>query len=202
MQIAVDRSQIYEALADLPRFGSEFVSEDIPANGLYIFYERGETIQYGGGHAPRVVRVGTHLGDDRLPKRLAIHFHGRARRSVFRRHVGAAMERARRSPVIPCSSTGLDSVLFSDDLEREISRRFADYFTFSVVRVDCKEDRLRLEAGLIGALSAEPHTEPSAGWLGHHSCVDAIRSSGLWNRQHVGGPVLSTNDLGLLLQRV
>jgi len=42
----------------------------IPKNGIYIIFEKGETFE----GLDRVVRVGTHTGDNQLRSRLYQHF--------------------------------------------------------------------------------------------------------------------------------
>ena len=94
--------------------------------------------------------------------------------------------------------TSLDPKLFPVALEVEVSRYFEEMFTYSVVRVDDPSDRLRLEAGLIAALAVDPKPIPSERWLGHYSPVVAIQESGLWNRNHVHGLPVSSEDWALL----
>jgi hypothetical protein len=194
MQHAAGSRQIHDLLAGLPRFGAAFSALDLPRNGIYLFYELGETFSDGD----RIVRIGTHVGDARLPKRLKLHYAGRARRSVFRRNVGNALVRAGMVEGISSSAAPFGSDQFGPELEKAISARFAETFTFSVVQVDEMSARLRLEAGLIASLTSESALPPSSNWLGHHSTVAAVRESGLWNKNHVGGTLLSLADFELL----
>ena len=148
------------------------------------------------------MRVGTHRGEKRLANRLKLHYAGRARRSVFRRHVGNALVRAGLVVAIPSDAAPVDSDQFDPELESLISARFAETFIFSVLRVDEVSDRLRLEAGLIASLSSEPAAPPSKNWLGHHSTVRVVRESGLWNKHHVGGTPLAFADFELLRRSI
>src|SRR6478609_8106363 len=74
MKNAEPSRQIHEMLAGLPRHCSGFHAADLPENGIYFFYESGEVCE----GRDRIVRVGTHTGEDRLPKRLSLHFEGTA----------------------------------------------------------------------------------------------------------------------------
>src|SRR4051812_919707 len=57
----------------------------IPRNGIYVLFERGED-SHGGG---RIVRVGTHTGDNQLRSRLTQHFvKENKNRSIFRKNIG------------------------------------------------------------------------------------------------------------------
>jgi hypothetical protein len=198
MQHAAGSRQIHDLLAQLPRFSAAFSALDLPKNGVYVFYEVGETFE----DRDRIVRIGTHVGAGRLAKRLKLHYAGRARRSVFRRNVGNALVRAGLVEGISSNAAPFGSDQFGTELEKAISTRFAVTFTFSVVRIDEMSDRLRLEAGLIASLSSETAVPPSSNWLGHHSTVAAVRAYGLWNKNHVGGIPLSVTDLELLRQAI
>jgi hypothetical protein len=198
MRQTADSRQIHELLAGLPRFGDDFDPSYIPGDGIYVFYERGELFEGND----RIVRVGTHIGEGRLKKRLKLHYCGRARRSVFRRNVGNALVRAGVVKGIPSDAAPFSSAQFDPELEEAISARFVKTFTFSVFQVDDVSDRLRLEAGLIASLASDPAVTPSEHWLGHHSTVESIRGSGLWNRLHVGGAPLPHTDFELLRKSV
>ncbi len=63
-------SQLHNLFNALPRFHYPFNREEIILNGVYILFEEGE-YAHGGG---RIVRVGTHRGNNRLYNRLQEHF--------------------------------------------------------------------------------------------------------------------------------
>jgi hypothetical protein len=176
-----------------------------PARGVYFFFEPGETRADG---SPRVVRVGTHglkVGSkSTLLGRLSQH-RGRAsgtgnhRGSVFRLHVGAAL--IARGDVEAVGTWGQRSSAPRDVREAEVPVELAvsaHLATMSVLWVPVDDepgassDRGRIEAGAIAALSrlSNPAADPpSAAWLGHHAARPAIRASGLWNVNHVDGPL-------------
>ena len=76
----------------LIRYSYPFGSKGFPINGVYIFFEKGETITTPDGRIlDRIVRVGTHKKDDNLYKRLTQHFTGNITSSIFRKDIGGAL---------------------------------------------------------------------------------------------------------------
>jgi len=58
------------------------------SNGLYILFEEGEKFK----DYDRIVRIGSHDGDNRLVKRLRDHFlASKQRNSIFRKHIGRCL---------------------------------------------------------------------------------------------------------------
>ena len=59
--------------------------KEILQNGIYIIFERGEHFM----NFDRIVRVGTHNGDNQLRSRLNQHFvKENKNRSIFRKNIG------------------------------------------------------------------------------------------------------------------
>ncbi len=98
---------LHEQLEQLPTFQYPFNLDVLPENGIYFFYEKGESWGHGGTK-PRVVRVGTRK-DGNLRKRLAEHFLLDERkmsfdaskpapreRSIFRKNIGRALLNQRK----------------------------------------------------------------------------------------------------------
>lgn len=182
-------------------------------NGLYFFYEAGERSE----HAPdgRIVRIGNHpRSQDRLVGRLGDHYRfnaGAKNSSVFRRYLGGALIR-QRGAGSTCLSPGpgaghwehQDDVACPDcaGVELDIRDLLADRFSFRCVQVNDMPMRNRLEDRLIATVAACPTCRPSASWLGRHAYPVLVRSSGLWNTQHVGGPVMTAQDVSLFRQAV
>lgn len=70
---------------DLPRLNWEMIDQVPYQNGIYIMFEKGQS--YHG--MDRIVRVGTHRGQDRLLTRLKDHFiKVDANGSIFRKNIG------------------------------------------------------------------------------------------------------------------
>lgn len=72
----------------LKRHRFPFKDEKIPMNGIYILFEKGEK----GHGVDRIVRIGTHIGNDQLKPRLNQHFIKQNKdRSIFRKNIGRSL---------------------------------------------------------------------------------------------------------------
>ncbi len=173
-----------------------------PPNGVYFFFEPGEVRTDGTN---RVVRVGTHAltatSHATLLGRLRQHrgnlggSHpggGNHRGSVFRQHVGAALIRRDNLP------TGLlDSWLDRHgprpgwaaneaQIEQAVSRHI-QAMPFLWLAVPGRDDRGYIERNSIAITSSlsQGLDPPSPTWLGHYAFRIEIRTSGLWNIDHI-----------------
>lgn len=192
---------VHGHLRSLPVFGQP--SEVPITDGLYFFYERGESSE----HAPdwRIVRVGNHpQSDGTLVRRLREHYSNRKNSSVFRRYLGGALLRA-EDPHHPCLAPtpgkghwerkGEKPCRHCQPVEQDVSRVVRARFQFRCIAVSNRQERNRLEKALIATLSACPVCQPSREWLGRHAYPDAVRRAGMWNVQSVGSAPMSTADL-------
>ncbi len=172
-----------------------------PHNGIYVFYEKGETVTDGGHTWDRIVRIGTHRRDGNFRARIRQHYGpaktlgGNKNSSVLRKHLGGAIMR-RRDPEDPRLSDWLKpgGPTFRE-IEEDVSRSLRDHFTFVCFRVDDAADRLALESGLIALMAQAPLGPPTSGWLGRFAASPAIRRSGLWNTQCIDNPPLDSPRL-------
>jgi hypothetical protein len=204
-----DTDEFYWLLDDLARRvgGKRYLRDSNghsgwPRQGVYFFYEDGETRADGG---PRVVRVGTHaltaMGKATLWGRLRQHRGrlagrnpggGNHRASVFRRHVGAALILRSKSP-----DELLNSWLDRDQprdkrdsqeaqIEVQVSR-YIGAMPFLWLAVPGWADRGYIERNSIALLSrcTGGLDQPSDSWLGRSAWPPQIRDSGLWNVNHV-----------------
>lgn len=199
-------ARLHALLLSLPR---HVQPDQVPFNdGIYFFFERDEDSAHGPGG--RVVRIGTHRVDGVFRSRLAQHYHtgtGAKNASVFRRYLGGALLR-RRDPGNRClrPAPGHGHWEHQDGracprcetLEGEVSQLLGEAFGFTCVPVGDRDERRHLEARLIATVAACERCRPSTGWLGHAAYPAPVRASGLWNRQHVGGPTATTADLARL----
>ena len=77
--------ELHKIVAQGKRFDVDSKEEEFPKNGIYIMFEKDEKA-HGG---ERIVRIGTHTGKDRLPKRIKDHYkEERKDRSIFRKNIG------------------------------------------------------------------------------------------------------------------
>ena len=173
-----------------------------PQRGVYFFFEPGEVRRNG---TPRVTRVGTHAltatSKATLWGRLSQH-RGRGRgggnHRIFRRHVGAALlardgdPSGTAAPTWGSGSSAPREVVVAEHAHELRVSAYLRSLPFLWVAVDDPPSRDShrgvIERGAIGLLSrrANPVADPpSADWLGHHAPAAGIRTSGLWNVNHV-----------------
>lgn len=183
---------IHKFFNSLPRFTSKFNPEDIPENGVYVFFEKGEKFH----DMDRIVRVGTHTGEGRLASRLQEHLCGCNKdRSIFRKNIGRAILNKNNDPFLAKWNLDLTSkkninkyseTIEEQDLpyqfliEQKVSKYMNDNLSFAVVSVDDKKERLDYESYLIHTISADKSCKQSDSWLGNYSPVKKIRESGMW----------------------
>ncbi|RDI53629.1 hypothetical protein [Microvirga subterranea] len=176
---------------------------DWPNRGVYFFMEDGET-RSDSGSGPRIVRVGTHALTDSSCTKLWVRLRqhrgqgksggGNHRGSIFRLIVGAALM-ARYGHDFPTWGQGnnapADVRLGEITLEREVSKVIgAMPFLCLAIEDEASPRSLRgyIERNSIALLSnfeKGPLDPPSAGWLGHSCNRERVRTSGLWNQNHV-----------------
>jgi len=188
----------------LPRLDWTMIDRISYQNGIYIMFEKGEN--YNG--MDRIVRVGTHRGQDRLKKRLRDHFMEEdADGSIFRKNIGRAFLNMTSDPYLQVWEIDMHhsknvrnyghlvNARLEAELEAKISQYLRDNINFVCFPVDEEAERLRLEEGIIATLNRHPSFGPSNNWLGLNSPVQEIASSGLWNRQGLEGQPLSAEEL-------
>ena len=193
-----DVEAFYSLLEQLPtkRLGECSGQTAWPERGVYFFFEEGEMRADG---APRVVRIGTHALTDgsksTLWGRLSQHRGtvnpkgGNHRGSVFRDRVGKALL---RKAGIDLPGWGDRKCRTPEQLaaEADLEARVSDVLgQMTIAWLDVPDapgrNSLRgyIERNAIALLAGQEH--PSQGWLGHMSDRAPIRSSGLWNSNHV-----------------
>ncbi len=202
--------RFYDCLENLERRigGSRSLSVcssgmDWPQRGIYFFMEPGET-RSDSGRGLRVVRVGTHAlkpgAKSTLWQRLAQHRGttaggGNHRTSIFRHIVGTALI-ARNGLTCPSwNAMRTQSEERNEALERVTEHAVSVVigrmpFLWLAITDEPGRDSLRgyIERNAIALLSnrrAETLDPPSPDWLGHQCDRDKVRTSGLWNSDHV-----------------
>jgi hypothetical protein len=194
---------LHEWANSLQAFRFPFDESRIPTNGIYILFQKGETAH----GANRIVRVGTHNGDKQLRSRLRQHFLVENKdRSIFRKNIGRALLHRDHDPFLPLweldrTSQGMRDKHGGVDLDRQraiertVSEYIREHFSFVVVRVDERLERLRLESRMISTVSLCDACLPTAQWLGFSSPKEKIRESGLWLVNELYKQPLSVQDL-------
>ncbi len=181
--------EIHRLFNGLKQYEFPFDKNEIPKNGIYILFEKDETM----GEHKRIVRVGTHTGENQLQSRLKQHFLKENKdRSIFRKNIGRALLNADKDEFIAQweldLTTRANKENFSGQVDFEkqksIKKRVTEYiqnnFSFAVFEVLEKEQRLRIESRIISTVSNCTSCKPSENWLGLSSPKQKIRDSGLW----------------------
>lgn len=180
---------LHKVLSNMPRYSFPFAKDDIYRNGIYILFEKNEYSH----ETDRIVRIGTHRGDNNLYNRLKEHFINENKdRSIFRKNIGRAIlskdndkylemweidlqERKNREKYI-------DQIDFAkqQSIEKQVTEYIRNNLSFTVIEVDNKEDRLYYESKLISTISSCKECKCSKLWLGNYSPREKIRKSGMW----------------------
>lgn len=187
---------LHDKLQNLTRYSDGFEPKSIPKNGLYFLFENGEFAHNG----ERIVRVGTHTGQNNLPKRICEHLYTENKdRSVFRKHIGRSILAKNNDAFLDVWNFDLttkkdraEKSKFVDaekmiETESLVSHYIKQNLSFCVLQVDKKEDRLSVETALLSLLVRCPVCMASKGWLGLHHPNKKISQSGLWNIQGTRG---------------
>ncbi|MEO8426626.1 MAG: hypothetical protein ABI651_05885 [Verrucomicrobiota bacterium] len=203
--------EVHRLFSDLPKLEFPFDTGRIPRNGIYVLFEMGELAH----QVDRIVRIGTHTGNNQLSSRLEQHFIKENKdRSIFRKNIGRSILNGNRNPFL--AQWEID--LTTSDAKKKytgaidqrqlqaMEKRVTDYiqrnFHFVVFRVDEKAKRLLWESKIISTVSSCDECRPSENWLGLRSPKDKIRESGLWLVNELYKQPMSENDYEMLKTNV
>ncbi len=177
------------------------------AHGIYVLFEDGE-LAHG---VARIVRIGTHTGDNQLPSRIAEHFVKENKdRSIFRKNIGRALLNKDGDPFLDQWEIDLTTreartmhgQHIDKDKLRQTEKRVSDYMQhkirFLCFEIESKDDRQLWESRFAATVAQCAECRPSPTWLGRHSPKAKIRESGLWQEQHIDGQPLSPAEYGVL----
>lgn len=200
-------SQLHTTFNQLPHHHFPFDEKKMPLNGIYILFEKGEMAH----NTNRIVRVGTHNGDGRLPSRLKSHFIKENKdRSIFRKNIGRALLNKVRDPFLEQWELDLTSregrennqLKVDFDKQKQVEHQVSEYiqqsFWFVVFPVSKKDDRLFWESRIISTVSWCDECRPSENWIGLHLPKDKISESGLWLVNELKKQPLSENEFNYL----
>ncbi len=182
-------STLHILLSQLPRLDASSDMRQLPLNGIYVFFEKGETAH----RTDRIVRIGTHAGKDQMVLKLKLHVVNEHKdKSVFRKNIGRAILNGVNDPFLAqwnvdlTTSAAKQRHAGSIDTGKlhVVAMRVTDYIhrniSFAAIRVDEKAQRLLWESKIISTVSQCSECRPSNNWLGLHSPNEKIRESGLW----------------------
>jgi hypothetical protein len=160
---------LHESLSRLPRWKREDLSL-VPKNGIYVLFENGEE----GHGGERIVRVGTHRGQNNLPGRIREHLYKANKdRSIFRKHVGRCLLAKAADPFLAqweidltskesraANEHKVDKVRLQE-VEAEVTRYMVENFSFAVLRFDTEANRHEYEEALLSTIYHCPYCGPS-----------------------------------------
>ena len=200
---------IHQWFNEMKKFTFPFNKQEIPENGIYILFEKGEFAH----STNRIVRIGTHTGQNQLRSRLFQHFLKENKdRSIFRKNIGRALLNKDKDVFLEKWELDLttrnarnlysDSVDFEKqkEIEKRVTKQIQDNFSFIVFQIDEKDKRLEFEAKIISTVSLCEKCKPSENWLGNLSPKEKIRKSGLWLVNELWKTPLSNENMMELKQ--
>lgn len=187
--MSIECSAVHSIVSAMERHFFPYNENKIPRNGIYILFEKEEK----GHNLDRIVRVGTHTGDNQLRPRLKQHFLSPNKdRSIFRKNIGRSILNKNNDPFLHWWDLDLTTKLAKEKykkiidtkyqkiIEQEVTQNIQNNFSFVVFEVNNKSDRLKIESQLISTVSLCYECIPSNAWLGNHSPKAKIVGSGLW----------------------
>jgi len=209
---------LHEQLGQLPIVGFPLKLEQLPFNGIYFFYEAGETWGHGGGKS-RIVRIGTSR-DGNFRNRIAEHYLLKESsmdfdiskpaphdRSIFRKNIGRVLLNRARDDYLGIWNIDfttkkkreqygyLRDIQKEANIESNVTKLLRQNFCFRFIIVDSKEERLELEKALIGTVAQCTLCKPSGNWLGNDSPDEKVKEKGLWQKQQLEHRPLSDSEM-------
>lgn len=190
--------------SEMERLNFPFDTKKIHLNGIYILFEHDEK-SHG---VDRIVRIGTHTGENQLRSRLQQHFLRENKdRSIFRKNIGRAILHRVKDPFLEQwnweltkreAKESLGKMVDrnkQENIEKQVTEYIQQKFSFAVFHVPEKEKRLSIESKIISTVSLCDVCTASSGWLGLHSPKRKIRESGLWQVNELYKEPLSREEL-------
>jgi hypothetical protein len=207
---------LHEQLEPLPLIKHPFNLNHLPTDGIYFFYETGETWSHGALF-PRIVRVGS-CRKGNFQNRISEHFLLNSSkmnytvdqaaphdRSIFRKNLGRALLNKANDPYLAvwnldftsAASRGtnkhLRDLIHEKKIEAEVTQLLREKFSFRFIKFDPNVPVMGstgFESNLIGTLARCQQCHQSPGWLGNYSPETKHHESGLWLYQHLASPEL------------
>jgi hypothetical protein len=194
----------------MKRFYFPFNAGEIPSDGVYVLFERGEKAH----GVDRVVRIGTHTGDNQLRSRLFQHFLKENKdRSIFRKNIGRALLNRDKDRFLEQWELDLTERKAKDrfangidfmkqkEVEKRVTEHIQKNFSFIALGIKDKAKRLEFESKIISTVSLCDECRPSQAWFGLFSPKDKIKKSGLWQVNELNKTQLNENEISDL-QRI
>lgn len=181
--------ELHKIFNNAKRYEFPFDEKNIPKNGIYILFEKGEKAH----DKDRIVRIGTHTGNNQLSPRLKQHFLNENKdRSIFRKNIGRALLNKAKDSFLEQWELDLttkyakeklkDKINFEKQkqVEKQVIKYIQENFSFVVFPIEDKNKRLKIESKIISTISLCKECKHSENWLGLFSPKEKIKESGLW----------------------
>ena len=189
--------QIHAFLNNLTRFVYPYDENYLPKNGIYVQFEKNEF-----AHSyDRIVRIGTHDGQNNLKQRIFEHFKIEGIRSVFRRKIRCAIVNQNiksgfsnwtQEDLKDCGISKIGEAkrrLQAKGKWKEIDEILSEYIidnvSFACIEVNNHRDRKLFESRLISTISNCSECKNTDKWLGIYSTTEKVRYSGLWQEKEL-----------------
>jgi len=209
---------LHNILESCPLIAYPFDLEKLPLNGIYFFYEKGETNAHNGNLG--IVRVGTHKSNN-FRSRISEHYlmdgmktfdensPAPKDRSIFRKKLGRALLNKMKPAYLPIwekdFTTKVERAKYKNkrdialeiQVENQTTKILRNNFSFRFIEIADQEQRMGkkgIESRLIGTLSHCRLCKPSSQWLGNFSPKKQIQESGLWLIQHLSSDGINDAD--------
>ena len=184
---------LHDTLSQRPRLRREDLTH-VPDNGIYVLFEKGEE----GHGVERIVRIGTHTGQNNLGPRIREHLYTPNKdRSIFRKHVGRCLLAKECDPFLTqwqfdlttkasraLNGHKVDSARLRE-VENKVTRYMIENFSFAALRFDTRAERLQYEVILLSTIFKCRDCGPSETWLGKISS-HLGNYKRLWPLEHAG----------------
>ncbi len=199
---------LHAQLEKLPLFKYPFDLNNLPDNGIYFLYEKGETWGHGEDK-PRIVRIGSckngnfrsRISEHYLLDERKMNFNSKQaapkERSIFRKNIGRALLNKQKMDYLNIweidftdrksrkQKAHIRNIKLEKEIEMQITRIIRESFSFRFIELKNAMGSQGLESRLIGTIAQCRLCRPSKNWLGLHSPIDKIQESGLWLVQHL-----------------
>ena len=198
---------IHKLFCGVKRFTFPFCKNKIPKNGIYVLFENGEIAH----SVDRIVRIGTHTGQNQLYSRLNQHFLVENKdRSIFRKNIGRAILNKNNDDFIKYWELDLTTRHSKEkylgkidnkkqnEIEKDVTNYIQNNFSFIVFEVDDKDRRLTIESKIISTVSLCSECKQTQQWLGNYSTKRKIIESGLWLVNELWKEPLNNEDINIL----
>lgn len=197
----------------LKKFTYPYNETQISKNGIYILFESGELFK----GLDRVVRIGSHTGNNRLFTRINEHYiKDDHRDSIFRKHLGRCfLTIYERTDYIESWNLKIKKRVdkeknynrinwkLEEEFEQLITKYIRTNFSFIVIpNLTNENERLRLEKGLIATFAQGIEKTSSKDWIGNYHPDKKIRDYKLWNIHHLLGTPLTEREIELIEEKL